>query len=291
MPIALTTRKLEAFALHATNDGAAADYKVLFEGIASVPPIERVLERAEKLIAIPELTTTGDQIAFTAYEGPLGTKPLIFNKSDAAERIGDLSAGEVLATKTHGRIDLRRRIAVIEFNQRGAKAQDIAQIFENLGRLDPKQSQLAVELNPIATSKFLDELARFKRIRMADIRVARPNPDWGEHYDFLIGAAQESDGQTIDLAVTAGRGLSLSTQGGIVQWIKNLAAIALSPLKNARVVGTRDQEENETAISLARYQEHRRVKTKLTPDGHVDDTDIRTKINAYLDQLIDRHGS
>lgn len=64
-----------------------------------------------------------------------------------------------------------------------------------------------------------------------------------------------------------------------------------TPLKNAKIVGTREGEDDETVVSLARYHEHHRVRIRLTADGHVDAQDIQEKIRRYLDQRAHRSGS
>jgi hypothetical protein len=217
VPGGTTSRKLEVFVLHAVNDNRAVNYAELFAFIANIPARERSIERGEKLVAIPELTVSSSRASFVAYEGPLGTNPLIFDSSEARARIERLSSGEVLATKTHGIIDLGQREAVIEFNHRGAKAHEVASVFEELGRRNPNWDTLALELNPLPTAEFLTEIQKFRRVRLASIRVARPNPAWNRSYEMLKDVAQESSGQTIDLAVSAGRGQSLSTRGGIIR--------------------------------------------------------------------------
>ena len=45
-----------------------------------------------------------------------------------------LARGEQIATKTNGIIDTATRLAIFEFNQRGAKAADIAAALEQFGR-------------------------------------------------------------------------------------------------------------------------------------------------------------
>jgi len=291
VPGGTTSRKLEVFVLHAVNDNRAVNYRELFDFIASIPARERSIERGEKLVAIPELTVSSSRVSFVAYEGPLGTNPLIFDSSEARARIERLSSGEVLATRTHGVIDLRQREAVVEFNHRGAKAHEVASVFEELGRRNPNWKALALELNPLPTAEFLAEIQKFRRVRLASIRVARPNPAWNRSYEILKDVAEESSGQTIDLAVTAGRGQSLSTRGGIIRWIRELVSERLPPLKNATIVGTREGEDDETVVSLARYHQHQRVRVRLTSDGHVDGQDIQEKIRGYLDQRTHRSTS
>ncbi len=194
MPGRTTSRKLEVFVLHAISDSHAVNYGELFAFIASIPAVERSIAHREKLVAIPALTVSGNRVSFIAYEGPIGTNPLIFDSSNARARIEQLSSGEVLATETHGLMDLSRREAVIEFNQRGAKAHEIALIFEELGRRSPTWEAVAVELNPLPTAEFLDEIEKFRRVRLASIRVARPNPTWNSSYEILKDVAQESGG-------------------------------------------------------------------------------------------------
>jgi hypothetical protein len=217
-----------------------------------------------------------------AYEGDEGVNPLIFNTANATERVQRLRSGEVVAHKTHAMIDLASRQAIVEYNHRGAKAHDLATVLEEQARDALQDQSFVTELNPVADESFAEALGRFGRIRVASIRVARPNVDWTDHYNHLTEVARDSNARTMELSLTANRASSLSTAGGVVRFIRDLAHDTLSMFKGARITGTREGESAETTISLANHIEHQKVSVRMTESGHVDDMDIKQKIEAYL---------
>jgi hypothetical protein len=277
-----TTRKLEVFALHARTSDGLIDYAALFKTISSMRPEDRQTQVGEKLVAIPNLDISRGVVWFIAYEGALGVNPLIFNAGQAKERIQKLRTGEIVAHKTHGMIHLQSREAIIEYNHRGAKAADVSHVLEELARRTKQFKTLALELNPVADVEFVKAIDRFERIRVASLRVARPNMDWTDHYNNLTAVASDSEARTVEVSLTANRGGSLSTRHGIVHFIRDLATQSLSMLKGARLVGVRKGESAETAISLSHHIEHQKINVKMTEDGHVDDDDIKGKMTKYL---------
>src|SRR6266545_841271 len=118
MPSGYTTRKLEVFKLHGRTDIGPLNYKKFFTALNRVPPDERAREKGSRLIAVPVLNITDSSVWLIAYEGDVGVSPLIFNSSQARERIERLRSGEVVAHKTHVLISLHSREAIVEYNHR-----------------------------------------------------------------------------------------------------------------------------------------------------------------------------
>jgi hypothetical protein len=281
MPRGYTTRKLQVFSIHAHQAGVPEDYESLFTALSEVPKQQRAARLGEKIVAIPRLTINEGRVTFTAYEGEEGN-PLLYNFEQATERYEPLERGERVATKTHGMISLSTREAVIEYNQKGAKASDISSTFEQIGRSRTARDELSIELLPVADEDFLHMIGRFERIRVATFRVARPNPGWTDHYNHLNEVAEESDARYMEVTMTADRGQSLDENHGIIGYIKTLARATHAYLKGARVTGVRQGEDAETSVALARYIEHQKVQVRMTEDGHVEDRDIERRISNYL---------
>ena len=242
-------------------------------------------------MAIPVLTMTDQLVWLTVYQGDVGVNPLIFNTSRARERIQRLRDGEIVASKTHMLMNLTRREATVEYNHLGAKASDIASLLEDLARSQPQFDTLELSLNPVVDEEFIRAIDRFGRIRVASIRVARPNPDWSDHYNNFTSLAADSDAGAIDVTLTASRRHSLSKTRGLIRHIKDLVTGQVSILKSARVAGEREGETEETAISLSHHIEHQKIAVKRTDDGHVDSRDIRDKMEEYLNARARRRRS
>ncbi len=288
MPKRYTKRKLEVFAIHAHIDKSQVDYQVLFKTIADIAAEDRQIDGDERLYAVPTFEIKDGIASFVCYEGERGLNPLIFNTSNAKERVEKLKRGEILATKTHGIIDIKNRIAIVEYNHRGAKAHDLAKVFEDCGRNSSKFPSLTIEFNPVVDEEFVKAIERFQRIRLASLRVAKPNINWSDHYHNLTEVAEDSDAQAMEVTFTASRGKTLSAKAGIVHFIKDLVRDKLSIIKSAKVLGTRENETAETAVSLAHHVEHQKVRVKLNDDGHVESDDIEKRMQGYLHSRHER---
>lgn len=283
MPSRDTTRKLEVYSLSASTEGGGTiEYPPLFKALCAQGVDDE--ERNGALIAIPTLKFSGTQLWLIAYEGPLGVNPLIFSTQSAQERIQRLRSGEIVATKTHALFDVSRREGIVEYNHRGAKASDIARLLTTAARRVTGDTDLQVDLNPAVDEEFVNAVNRFQRIRIATLRIARPNPGWTDHYNDMTQMAEESHAGSVEMTVTAVRKASLSKSRGLVQYIKDLARQTTSILKGAKVIGVREGEDQETAVSLAHYIEHQKTRVRMTEDGHVDESDIRRRMIAYLQQ-------
>lgn len=273
-------RKLEMFAVHARTSEGPVDYVELFTWLASRKPRERYQELGDRLVAVHRLVRRGKYFALTAYEGPLGVAPLIFDAATGKARVEHLSDREVMATATHAFVDAAARRAVVEYNHRGAKAGDIAQALEQVGR--GHFPELSIELNPVADEGFVSALDRFERVRHASLRVARPNIDWSDHYNNLTKVAQDSNARTIQIAASANRGGSLNKGAGLMAYIRQLAVQGLAVLKGASVEGIRYGEDQPTTVSLKNHIEHQRVTVQKGAGGQVSERELDGKLEAYL---------
>jgi len=285
-----TSRKLEIFALHChLEKDKTPNYRDFFQRLARAKGKTRQLTFADKLIAIPVMRSQAtDTVELIAYEGPLGVSPLMFNATPEKARIATLEASAVVATRTHVIFDLRSREAVVEYNQRGAKAHDIAEVLEAAARTMKLGEQPAVELNPVTDDSFLQAIDRFGVIKLANLRVAEPNVDWTDNYNHLTAVANDSNARTVELSVTAHRNDSLARDHGVMQYIRAMIGDRLSALKGARVVGIRSGEEAQTTVSLANHIQHQKVFVQIDENGHIVSSDILKKMHAFLAARLKR---
>jgi hypothetical protein len=131
---------------------------------------------------------------------------------------------------------------------------------------------------------FIEAIDRFERIRLASVKLARPNPGWAADYQHFKELQQGSNARTIEVSAAADRGDSLQKNAGLVQRIKQFIGSGEVPVKTAMIEGKRTDEGDETSISLSKFVEHRRVSVRLTRDGHVDDSDIMEKLSKFLSE-------
>jgi hypothetical protein len=277
-----TTRRLEVFALHARLTKGRVNYDSLFQAFANLPDEQRVFTVGDKLVAIPMLTFQDGYVWFRAVEGDKSLHPLIYNYENGTARIERLRTGEMVATRTHGLINLERREAIIEYNQIGAKASDVSLTLEHVGRIRTQWTSLKVEFTPKVDQEFIDSINRFERIRVASFKVARPNPSWEQDYEHLSEVAEDSNARYMELTMTAERNESLSARRGIISYIKSMARLTTSHIKGANITGVRQGESSETSVSLNRYIEHQKVRVRRTEEGHVEDADVERRIADYM---------
>lgn len=284
-----TTRNLQVFALHGHIGNSVANYSALLQAIKSVPTNERCIDNNNRIIAITKMIAENGIYSIVVYEGERGLKPIIFNSDNAEERIAHLRNREVVVSKTHAMIDPERREAIIEYNHRGAKAQHIAKAMEEIADRMPEYSGLDFELTPIADDSFTEAIGKFERIRLATLRVAKPNVSWTDEYNNVNELANESDATTIEVSLTAHRSGTLRRERGIVGMIKGIAAEVYANIKSAKIIGTRIGESAETSISLSHHIEHQHVNVRITANGHVDESDIIRKMQSFRESRSKRN--
>jgi hypothetical protein len=132
----------------------------------------------------------------------------------------------------------------------------------------------------------IDEL---ERIQAATVSIARPNVDWGERYDQLAKIADDSRAKAIDTTVRARRNDSLSKQRGIIPSLKHWLSGAHSSIANAKIKGALPGTSGLIELKLSDHVETVNVTTDTTDQtGYPLDTEVREKLNAYLDQRQER---
>jgi len=279
------TKTLQAFSVHAHAGAGAVDYGDLFLRLARLDPIERVRTVGGRMVAIPHMNLQGDVVNLWAYEGDIHTDPLFLNAQSMQEHPGKSQPGDVLVQKTHAMIGVNTRTAVIELNGRGAKAADIAELLQQVGRTELGDDAFTIDLNPRVCEDFIREIDRFQRVRMASLKLSRPNYNWTDHRDHLTDMADQSDARAIDVTVFAERKQSLEKDRGVIRFIKVLVRAPLSIFRGAAVTGVRAGEDAETTITLNRFIEHRKARVRRNAAGHVLDTDIEEEMLAFLESL------
>jgi hypothetical protein len=274
---------LEVFLLHGHQNDRPINYRAFFEYLAALPPADRARQRTGKLVALPTLEVDGDHVRLIAYEGPVGESPLIYNRLNAEERIERLASGEVLARKTHAMSNLLTRELVVEYNQRGAKASDIVNLFQELALQDSDWARLDLVATPIVEPSFLAALDRFQVIKLATVKVARPNQNWNADLKNMLGEmASDSDARMADVTLHATRSGTLSKTRGLVAYIRAMLSGRRPSVEGATITGIREGESADSTISLKKFVQGQVVSVRLTDDGYVDDEDIETKIRDYL---------
>jgi hypothetical protein len=278
-------RKFEAFAMHAHHD-APATYMDLFQKLEGLTRNERVVRAADDLvIGFPIVERNGARFFIQVVEGDDST-PLVLNTETGRTRENILGDAEVLSHATHLVVDPNKRRAAIEFVHRGAKATLISFAIETLLRERYRDlGEMRFEFAPVIRKNFITEINAFERIREANLRVTRPNASWSDRYTELSDFMEESDGDKVEVGINAARSKSLSKLTGIVGVIKEVVSDNQPYLDDAKVVGTRPNEETETTIHAKKHILHTRVGVQADDAGVPEPDDIKTKLLKFLSLL------
>lgn len=188
---------------------------------------------------------------------------------------------------THLVVDPNSRLVAIEYVRQGAKALQLGPAMAGILRDHaPRLADVKIELVPRLNENFTKEIAEFDRIRIASIRITRPNASWTDHYTDLSDLMDQSDGAKADLDVRAERGGSLKKNTGIVKVMKEIANDEHPYLEEATIVGVRKNESAETTVRSSSHKVHARVIIDTDRTGAAFDTSIRAKLAEFISSWL-----
>lgn len=282
MKNAFSSRKLESFHLHAHRGSAAvSDYSDIFRTIAATTSEERILEKGEHIISLSTCEDMGNgNFQLIAHEGEPGLRPLILDLADMSERSNRLGQRELLTTRTHCIVNPSARKAVIEYNQRGVKADNLSNFITSLGQRYLGQD-FVFEFTPQVRSTFWDDVEKLGRVRLASITVVRPNMAWTDDAQSLIDGLEDSSAQRLSLEISARPSESLSRREGLLHKLRRLISQGTTSIKQAKIVGTVNDSQ-EVTVKLVNHIESRIVKVKRDLAGHPDSSSLLAEIETFL---------
>jgi hypothetical protein len=279
------SRKLDLYTLHAHLDKEPPNYTRLFRRLAELEPNDREMLDEDRLIAISQITIANGVVRLVVLEGPVGVVPTIYNIERQRERRQPLRPGDVVVNRTHVLIDVDSRRTIVEYNQRGAKANDVAKVLQHSARRIKAFSKLQLSVTPVLGSAFTEAIDAFDRIKAASVKLVQPNYGWSDWVDPLTGAADDSDAAAANVEFTAKRNGSLSKRRGVIGFLRQTSTMAKSPVESATVLGRRPDDEADTRISSRGYTEHRRVSVARRADGQADDDDTFEAMAEFDEEL------
>ena len=94
-----------------------------------------------------------------------------------------LESGQMLVQTTHAMIDMTSRYSVFEYNHFGAKFPDIAHSIEGTYEALGYSDEFEFYFTSVAGEDFWDEIESMQRVRVAQVRLARPNYGWDDFDD------------------------------------------------------------------------------------------------------------
>lgn len=251
-------RTLELYSVHGRVSDTVISYQALLTGIGELDRVARQVEVGNRVVAITEFAQDGDSFSLRFVAGVAGEPALFYDTATGEESEVD-TGSRIVASSAWVFVDPSSRLIAVERRRPGVSILEIESAFEKLGDDAGIGPNLRVDLNPVASSSFLDEVEKLDRIREATVVLRRPNLDWDDNASTLTGYAAESGGDRVSIDVSAARGRSLSTDQGIVADIKRFVRRPIAAMKSVRVKGSRSGEERERTVSLDKHQERRYV--------------------------------
>jgi hypothetical protein len=231
------------------------NYEDFFDWVAETPPPATQVSVSRDLdIAIERAIRVPPYLDLRFISGNPRDSLLFYNETTGQTEHVGVQEGIWVAKPTRVTVMPSWRLMLIEGRRQGVGVTSLERYFENIARINDYARRLKIDLNPLPSPSFEEELDQLVRIREGSLEVNRPNTDWDDANDVLSGLADESQGQAARVAVSAARGDSLNRANGIIGLIREHIRRGLPNVRNARVVGRREGEKKDTVVSIEKHQ-------------------------------------
>ncbi|SEC21813.1 hypothetical protein [Terriglobus roseus] len=282
-PVPTRPVRLELFDIQGHNGDKPLDYSAFFQFIESLSGRDRQETIADRVVIVPVFNRREGVYFFSAYMGSPGSSILVVDLANGEEELRAVERGKLVATRTVGVIDPKRRLAVVQYVHSGVRAPQIAALFEKLGHSSDDFEGATLEFAPRAANAFRTQLSEFERIQSVSLTLTRPNYDWSDYPDALNGLAADSNAHNVSVEASASRSQALSKTGGVVKVLRELISGhgQRSILKSAEVKGNREGEDFLTSLKLSKLTQTKLANVELSgglPNGDA----VRNAALAYL---------
>jgi hypothetical protein len=191
-------RSLYAYSIHGRGgSGEVIDYVAFVRALVRAPsPLRRTTINQEQVVLLRDVREQRSVWELRFLSGSEQESLKLFDVENDQERDDPRSQGEIVVRPTFLYLAPESRFAALERRRPGLTAGEIGKALGLIGTAIGFDDDLAIDLNPVTSGSFSDELEEFDRTRQASVTVARPNYDWSENANALTTYAAESDGQT-----------------------------------------------------------------------------------------------
>ncbi|WP_442544990.1 hypothetical protein ACSBOX_04480 [Arthrobacter sp. KN11-1C] len=260
------------------------DYDQFFSWVAEMPDRRsRIQVRSDLVFVISEVKRQGEKYAFSIVSGDPEEIPLYFNEESGQVEEGVRERSTWPARQTQVVVDPESRLVAIEMRRAGVGSSNLERYFRLLAMERGFSRNLIFDLTMQPSTSFEEELDRYERIREATVVISRPNFDWEDAEDAVTGLADVSGGHTASVTVNAARGESLSRTDGLLAVIRAHVRRSFTSITNARVIGQKRGDNQETSLSLARHQLKRLIEVPTREET----PDVRDFVSAEAASFID----
>lgn len=254
--VTATSRPIRAYVLHGRVGPTLLDYADFFDWVGRLSRNQtRVQVNRELVLAIEKATNTADGgWHFRFVSGNPSEIPLVYIEATGETVEEPRPDGRWAATPNRVAVKPDRRLLAIELRRAGVGSINLERYFRGLAKQSGYSNRLSLDMNPLPSPSFSEELDQFERIREASIIVRRPNNDWDDADDLLSGLADDSAAHRAAITVNANRGESLARDRGIMRLIRQHVSRPLSNVDDVKVKGTQAGMQKERTVSLDRHQ-------------------------------------
>jgi hypothetical protein len=200
----------------------------------------------------------------------------------AQSTVTPLKQGRILATRTHGVINLSKKVAIVEYSHKGAKARDIELVLSSIASA-VFAPDTHISLQPIAGESFMRMIDSLDIVRLATLKLRRPNPGWTDCSNAVNELSKDSGGDAVEISIGARRNDALSKRRGLVGWIRHLISGNSNALHNAIVKGRYPGSSSVVTINLNKHIQSETKDVQII-NGQLSSTEIC----RYLDELYVR---
>lgn len=258
--MAKSSNTVRFYMFHAHDGDEPVEYGDFFYRLRSLTGIEIKLARDYAAVLQEFQQESSSEVALTFVGGDPAENSIYFDRRTRTteEELGSESRWRGKLTRAVFEWSDDTRILALEGVRNGVTKTLLERYLKKT--LKEFYPRLSVELTPLASPSFLDEIEKFERIRIAKVEVKRPNYGFDDMENSLFETARASGAQSASASVKAERGESLSKDDGLVKVIKEVASAKNSSIENASVEGRKPGAKKDERVALDRHQERMEVQ-------------------------------
>lgn len=277
------------YSLHIRSKEGVVNYSKFFREVAKAQGVELEVSADYTIVLDALRVLDGGVIEIVLLGGDRNAQTVFYDRVEGGAVVESSSDFRWAAKPTRVVVDLTgdNRIVGLESTRGGVTPA----LFERyLERIELSEfSSRSVDITPLASESFLDEIEDFERIRLASVEVTRPNLDWDDQANHLYELADESGAQSSTAEVKAPRGESLNKHRGLLGVIRQVASNSNPSIKNAKITGRKPGDVNDRTVSLSRHQEKSSVEVDQTAPLGEQNRSVLNSLLSLIESLRDRY--
>lgn len=250
---AIRTVRFYSFHMHKGNE--PINYGNFFEFLMTMTGVEVDISRDYTAVLQGIEMESAGTFALTFIGGDPNENTIFFDRATG-------STEEESASERRWRGKLTRayfsftdgaRVLALEGVRSGITANLLEKYFRKVS--SDSFGRISVEISPLTSPSFIEEIEQFERIRLASIEVGRPNYGFNDLENALFSTADASDAQSASLSAKAPRGESLNKNEGIVDVIKETVETPNPSVRNVVIEGRKPGASRDQRVTLEKHQE------------------------------------